>query len=85
VTALCPGFTRTEFQERSGSDMHALPDFVWQTPDVVAKAGLDGLAKNKAVVISGTINRVVGTLSSVAPHGLSRRIAGVVVRRGIED
>jgi short-subunit dehydrogenase len=85
VTALCPGFTRTEFQERAGSDMHQLPDFVWQTPEVVARAGLDGLARNKAVVIPGTMNRVVGTLTSVAPHALSRRIAGVVVRRGMDD
>jgi short-subunit dehydrogenase len=84
VTALCPGFTRTEFQARAGTDTRQVPEFAWQTPDVVARAGLDALERNKAVVISGTLNRVVGVLSSVAPHGLTRRVASVVVRRGMQ-
>ena len=84
VTALCPGFTRTEFQERAGNDLHQLPAFVWQAPEVVANAGLDGLARNKAVVSPGTMNRMVAALSSVAPHALSRRIAGEVMRRNLE-
>jgi short-subunit dehydrogenase len=84
VTALCPGFTRTEFQARAGTDTRQLPEFAWQAPDVVARVGLDALEKNKALVISGTLNRVVGAVSSVAPHGLSRRVAAVVVRRGMQ-
>ena len=51
VTALCPGLTRTEFQDRAGIPDMSAPGFAWQTADEVAAAGLAGAAAGKAVVI----------------------------------
>lgn len=82
VSVLCPGFTRTEFQERAGIDDSAIPSFLWQEADVVARAGLDGLAKNRAVVIPGAINRVAGNVTLVTPDAITRRVASIVMRRG---
>ena len=42
---------------------------------------LDALAKNRAVALPGGVNKVLGTFSSVAPHALTRRIAGAIVKR----
>ena len=60
VTVLCPGFTRTEFQVRADVPAGEVPGFMWQEAPEVARAGLDGLAKNRAVVIPGTANKVLG-------------------------
>ena len=74
VTVLCPGFTHTEFQERANAPASDVPGFMWQEAPEVARAGLDGLAKNRAVVIPGAINKVMGNLSAVTPHAITRRL-----------
>jgi hypothetical protein len=82
VTVLCPGFTRTGFQETANVPAATeLPGFVWQEADEVAVAGLDALAKNRAVVLPGALNKVLGTFSSVTPHAITRRLGGMVVKR----
>jgi len=81
VTALCPGFTHTEFQERASVPAGDVPGFMWQEAPEVAKAGLDGLAKNRAVVIPGIVNKVMGNLSAVTPHPITRRIGGAILKR----
>jgi short-subunit dehydrogenase len=80
VTALCPGFTRTEFQERSGFEPGRVPSFAWQTAEQVADAAVDAIKKRKATVVPGTLNRVTASLSYALPHALTRRIAGSLVR-----
>ena len=48
-------------------DPKSVPSFLWQEAEPVARAGLDGLAKNKAVIVPGAMNRIAAGLSSVAP------------------
>ena len=81
VTVLCPGFTHTEFQERASAPATGVPGFMWQNAPEVAKAGLDGLEKNRAVVIPGPVNKVLGNFSAVTPHAISRRLAGAITKR----
>jgi short-subunit dehydrogenase len=81
VTALCPGFTHTEFQERANAPASDVPGFMWQEAPEVARAGLDGVAKNRAVVIPGTTNKIMGNLSAVTPHAITRRVGALVLKR----
>jgi short-subunit dehydrogenase len=81
VTALCPGFTRTEFQVRANAPASDVPGFMWQEAPEVARAGLDGVAKNRAIVIPGATNKVMGNLSSVTPHAITRRVGALVLKR----
>ena len=58
-TALCPGFTVTEFHTMSGTQdrMDKVPSFMKLSADQVAQEGIDGMFKNKEIVIPGNLNR----------------------------
>lgn len=67
VTALCPGFTRSEFHDVMGTreTMDRFPDFIWQDADEVARAGWDAVTKGRPVCVPGTFNKLVA--GSVQP------------------
>jgi short-subunit dehydrogenase len=74
VSALCPGFTRTEFHQRGRMKMARLPKFMWLNSDLlVAKAWKDALA-GKAVSIPGWQYKTLVALISVLPRALVRRL-----------
>jgi uncharacterized protein len=81
VTALCPGATRTEFGEISGTTGDDLPDLLWQTPAQVAAEGLAALAAGRAVRVTGMPNRLAAGLTAVLPRVAKRRVAGMVTDR----
>jgi short-subunit dehydrogenase len=78
VSCLCPGPTRTEFGEVAGFGGNGMFDkTAMGAPEVVA-AGLDGLEKNKAVVIPGLLNKVGAVSGRFAPRSVVRKIAGAI-------
>jgi len=81
VMALCPGYTHTEFHDRAGLGHTALPEFVWQTPEQVVAVALRDLDRGRALSIPGALNKVLSAVTSVSPAGVSRRVAGLIVRR----
>ncbi len=74
VCALCPGFTRTEFQSRAEYDTSSVPAAAWQTAEEVAMAGLRGVEKNRPIVVPGTLNKVGAGLINAVPAWLRRRV-----------
>lgn len=85
VQALCPGFTRTEFQERAGIDTSGLPGFAWMTADAVADASLAALARGDLICVPGIGNRLVAAASTAMPRAVVRRVVGAASRRMIGD
>lgn len=77
VQALCPGFTRTEFQKRAGLDTSHLPEFVWMSPESVVDASLDGLGRD-VVLVPGYANRAVAAMATAMPRSVTRRLVGVL-------
>jgi short-subunit dehydrogenase len=73
VSALCPGATATEFGVVAGYQGRQLERFKASPRDVV-QAGLDGLEKNKAVVIPGFGNKATAQASRFLPRAAIRRI-----------
>ena len=74
VSALCPGFTRTEFHQRARMKLKGLPGFMWLNPDkLVAKAWKDAQA-NKPVSIPGWQYKLLIAIISITPRGLIRRV-----------
>lgn len=82
VCVQCPGFTRTGFADAAdAADASAkVPGFLWQTADEVACAGLDGLARGKAVVVPGLPNKLLTATTGVLPNGVVRRVSSLLLR-----
>ena len=72
ATSLCPGLTRTEFHERGDYSIDEFPDFVWQTAEEVAIAGLDAAANGDRRHIPGAINKAMVGAVKVLPEPLVR-------------
>lgn len=83
VTALCPGLTRTEFQQVSNSTGMAssYPSMMWLTADQVARAALADTASRHALSIPGLQYQTLVTVSGLTPRFAKRRIAGLITRR----
>ena len=74
VSALCPGFTRTEFHQRGRMKMAGLPNFMWLNSDVlVAKAWKDAIS-GKPVSIPGWQYKTLVGIISLAPRSIVRRL-----------
>lgn len=78
VSALCPGPTRTEFGEVAHFRGNGGFDRLAMTPERVVRAGLQGLERNRAVVIPGLVNTAGAIAAQLAPRALVRRIAGAI-------
>lgn len=81
VTTLLPGFTRTEFQDRSGTDVSDVPGLLWQSAEKVAIAGLDGAFEGAIEVVPSKRYRIIRAVNRVLPAAVQRKAAGNVAKR----
>ena len=80
ISALCPGFTRTEFHQRGRMSMKGLPNFMWLDSDtLVAKSWSDAM-KGKAVSIPGWQYKLLVFVIQRLPRFIVRKV-GMSVRR----
>jgi len=80
VQALCPGFTRTEFQQRARIDVSSFPTFIWMSAEAVVDASLAGLERGEVVCVPGVGNRMAVAVTSMFPRSLLRRFSGTIGR-----
>ena len=81
VTAVCPGATRTEFQQRGGFTNGGIPNFLWQDPEEVVELSLKALDRNAAVLTPGLLNKAVPASARLSPRILTRKVSGLVSAR----
>jgi uncharacterized protein len=76
VTAVCPGFTRSEFHDVMGTrgTMSQVPEIAWQTSEDVAREGLAALERGDAVYVTGRLNRFVTAALRHLPQQLVRNV-----------
>jgi short-subunit dehydrogenase len=74
VSVLCPGPVDTGFGETAGFDKEdaesALPKFMWEPVEAVAKVGVDALDKGRLVAIPGAANQVAAGFAHLTPKRL---------------
>lgn len=77
VTAVCPGFTHTNFHERAGlpPGEEGVPDWMWLDAPTVVRESLRDAARGRAVSIPSTKYKVLVGLTRFAPSALVARAA----------
>ena len=83
VTAVCPGFTYSEFHDVLGTRdrMNKMPKLLWLSADDVAKEGYDAVMRGDSVVVNGRIYRLLVWLNGALPRSLVRWLSGLAGRR----
>ena len=80
ATALCPGFTHTEFHDRAGLNMSSLPGFMWLDAKRLVRDCLDDVAKGKVVSVPGPQYKAIVAALRVLPRSVVRKRARTVHR-----
>ena len=80
ITAICPGFTRTEFADANATAhlMDEAPRFFWQSAEAVVETAIAANEHGRVVVIPGWHNRIAAFVLRHMPQAL----VSWAVRRG---
>jgi short-subunit dehydrogenase len=76
VTAICPGFTHTEFHARAKADMSGTPSFLWLDADRVVADGLADARAGKVISVPSKRYRAILTLVKLLPRPVVTRVMG---------
>jgi short-subunit dehydrogenase len=76
VTALCPGFTYSEFHDVNGarSIVSKMPKWMWMQADEVVRQGIDAVLRGDVVHVTGRVNRVLKFIGKHLPDGMALRM-----------
>jgi len=76
VTALCPGFTYSEFHDVAGNraEVNKIPKALWTEADVVAREAYEAVMAGRPVIINGRLNNFLAWLARVLPQGSMRKL-----------
>jgi len=70
VSALCPGFTYSEFHDVAGTRAQitqSTPPWLWLGADEVAAAGYEAVEANRAICVPGAPNKAIAALTKMIP------------------
>jgi len=74
ISALCPGFTRTEFHQRGKMSMKGLPNFMWLNSDRLVEQSWRDALKGKAVSIPGWQYKLLVFIVETMPRSIVRKV-----------
>ena len=76
VTAICPGFTLSEFHDVTGTreQMRKLPTWMWMNPSTVARQGFDAVMRGDRIYVNGRVNRAIAMWVRYLPGALVESI-----------
>jgi short-subunit dehydrogenase len=83
VTAVCPGFTYSEFHDVLGTRdrMNQMPGMLWLNANDVAREGYDAVMRGDSEVVNGRIYRLLVWLNGALPRAMARWVSGLAGRR----
>jgi hypothetical protein len=76
VTALCPGFTYSEFHDVNDmrAQVNRLPKWMWMDADTVARQAYDAVRRGDVVYVNGWKNRGIVLLARHSPNWLIHKV-----------
>lgn len=75
VTALCPGWVRTEFHERAKINVGSIPELMWLDADRLVTDCLDDAVAGKVISIPSKRYKVLMTICQHLPHRAVRAVS----------
>src|SRR3546814_19128203 len=77
VTALCPGFTYSDFHDITGTRAQdsRMPRWMWLSAEQVACEGIADLERGDVMIVTGRVNRLLPQISSHLPTTAARTLA----------
>jgi hypothetical protein len=72
VTAVCPGFTYSEFHDVTGTRaaVNRMPGCMWMSAADVARQGYKAAMAGEQIVVTGRVNAALATLVRILPQRL---------------
>jgi uncharacterized protein len=82
VTALCPGFTLSEFHDVTGTreQMRGLPSWMWLDAATVARQGYEAVMAGETIRITGGVNKAVALAVRYLPQWLVKLVSGKMAK-----
>ena len=77
VLALCPGATKTEFQEVAGVT-EAVPEFSYMTAEAVVSQAIAAAKAGRRTLVPGWMNKTLALTTRIAPRSVLARITGAM-------
>lgn len=81
VTAVCPGWVRTEFHQRADLDVADVPKALWLTPETVVDAALRDFARGVRISIPTGRYKLIVALNRAVPRRLAAAVSSRVGSR----
>ena len=83
VTALCPGFTQSQFHDVTGTreQVRHLPGWLWMDAPAVARQGFDAVMAGTPIHVTGRVNRTIALLARHLPQSLLAALGRMTAHR----
>lgn len=75
VMAVCPGYTRTEFQDRAGMGTESIPDWMWLHAHQVVLDALKDFEKGKCISVPGMQYKFLSLIAQYLPRPIVRKLS----------
>jgi len=75
VMALCPGWVRTEFHERSGMNVDGIPDSLWLDADALVDTAIRDFRRGVPVSVPDARYKAIAGLARLLPRRLNARLS----------
>ena len=80
VTALCPGYVNTGFQEVAGMKLSKMENYTTIPANRVAKIAIKSMRKGKREVIAGIVNKPLPLVTRITPMWLQLAIVNRILK-----